>query len=519
MAVARELLADYREDGRLTMRHWRGGWMRWDRTCWQEIEDAAVRAWVYVRLKDAQYEDDRGVKPWNPNRRRVSDVLDALAATTHLAETTDPPAWLSGSAGDRDPGEIVACTNGLLHVGTRDLLPLNPRYFNRVAVPFDYDPAVPEPAAWLKFLGELWPDDPASIDLLREFFGYVLSGRTDMHKILLIVGPTRSGKGTIARVLAALIGKGNVAGPTLASLGTNFGLAPLLGKPLALVSDARLGNGDAHQVVERLLSVSGEDMLTIDRKYREPWTGKLPARFVVLSNELPRFGDASGAIAHRFVVLNLAHSWLGREDRTLTGKLLAELPGILAWALDGLDQLAANGSFTEPQASVDAITALQDLVSPTSAFVRDECDVGVAHEVLVDDLFGAWKSWCDENGRARPGTVQSFGRDLRAVVPGLKVIRGKEDGVRSRRYAGVKLNGAHNGEDRGPTRTRDGAAPDTPESGSLGPRGSATPTIVGCTCGRDDARHASGDWGPCVRCGTRFHSTAATGCRARPAPP
>ena len=92
-------------------------------------------------------------------------------------------------------------------------------------------------------------------------------------------------------LLAALVGKGNAAGPTLASLGTNFGLAPLLGKPLALVSDARLGGSDVHQIVERLLSISGEDMLTIDRKYREPWTGKLPSRFLILSNELPRFGD------------------------------------------------------------------------------------------------------------------------------------------------------------------------------------------------------------------------------------
>jgi putative DNA primase/helicase len=102
---------------------------------------------------------------------------------------------------------------------------------------------------------------------------------------MLLIGPTRSGKGTIARVSAALLGKGNVAGPTLASLGTNFGLSPLLGKPLAVVSDARLTGGNVHQVVERLLSVSGEDLLTVDRKYREPWTGKLPSRFLILSNE------------------------------------------------------------------------------------------------------------------------------------------------------------------------------------------------------------------------------------------
>ena len=52
-----------------------------------------------------------------------------------------------------------------------------------------------------------------------------------------------------------------------------------------------------------------------------------------------RFGDASGAIAGRFLVLTLRNSWLGREDPALTDALLTELPGILGWVLDGLDRL------------------------------------------------------------------------------------------------------------------------------------------------------------------------------------
>jgi len=78
-------------------------------------------------------------------------------------------------------------------------------------VSFDYDPDAPAPRRWLAFLKELWPDDTDSIAAMQD----VLSGRTDLHKIFLLIGPTRSGKGTIARVLAALVGRGNAAGPTL----------------------------------------------------------------------------------------------------------------------------------------------------------------------------------------------------------------------------------------------------------------------------------------------------------------
>lgn len=464
-AVARVLVdRHHREsDGILTLRAWRGGFHRWAGGCWVEAEEAAIRAWLYRQVEHATYEHPKnGPMPWAPTRHKIADLADALRAVTHLDEHVNPPAWLDDAAGDPPVGELVAVGNGLLHVRTRLLHPHTPRLFNRVAVPFDYDPDAPAPARWVKFLEELWPDDPDPAAALAEFFGYVLSGETRLHKILLAVGPTRSGKGTIARVLGALVGAGNVAGPTLASLGTNFGLAPLIGKPLAVISDARLGGPNVHVVVERLLSISGQDRLTVDRKYREPWTGTLGTRLFVISNELPRFGDASGAIANRFIVLVATRSWLGAEDPGLTDDLLAELPGVLGWALDGLERLQRNGHFTEPASSTDAVIALQDLASPVSAFVRDRCTVGAAHEVLVEDLYAAWRSWCEEHGRSRPGSAQVFGRDLRAALPGVRMVRPRVDEGRERRYVGIGLAEPTVGgtaDHRGPSVVRNGPRP------------------------------------------------------------
>lgn len=49
-------------------------------------------------------------------------------------------------------------------------------------------------------------DDAQSIDTLSEWFGYSLLPDTRHHKLLMLIGPPRSGKGTIARVLRGLIG-------------------------------------------------------------------------------------------------------------------------------------------------------------------------------------------------------------------------------------------------------------------------------------------------------------------------
>jgi putative DNA primase/helicase len=460
MAVARAMVKDryLHPVGQRLLRHWRGGFLHWVGSHWVELEVKAVRADAYRFTEHAVYVevDKNGVsttKPWAPNRYKIADLLDATAAVCHLPEGLQPPTWMEEVRGMAPAHELVSVGNGLLHIRTRQLHPHDPRFFNQVAVPFDYDATVGEPNLWLEFLDELWPDDADSVAALQEFFGYVISGRTDLHKILLLIGPTRAGKGVIARVLKQLLGPANVTGPTLAAMGTNFGLQDLVGKPLAVISDARLGGTNVHQVVERLLSVSGEDTLTIDRKYKDPWTGQLPTRFLVISNELPRFGDASGAIANRFVVLHLTNSFLGRENPNLTKALLNELPGILNWSLDGLQRLHDEGRFTEPESSRDAILALQDLVSPVAAFVRDRCQVGPTHEMPVDDLYGAWKSWAEDNGQ-RVTTAQTFGRDLRAVVPALSMTRPRENGARLRLYRGISLMApADNDSDRGPSRT------------------------------------------------------------------
>ncbi|KRD17374.1 phage/plasmid primase, P4 family [Streptomyces sp. Root264] len=429
LAVARRLLPDWQtEDGKLVCRRWRASWMRWTGTCWRELDEAQVRKAMYERLEHAVYraptkDGETEERAWAPTKQKIGNLLDALGAITLLPTDTDAPTWLDRDS-ERDDGTIVACENGLLRIRDRALLPHGPEFFNLVSVPFAYDPDATAPT-WEHFLAQIWPDDPDAVAALQEWFGYVLSGRTDQQKILLIVGPSRSGKGTIARVLKELVGKENLAGPTLAGLGTNFGLATLVGKPLAVISDARLSGNDSSQVVERLLTISGEDTIDVDRKYREQWTGRLPTRLMLLSNELPHFGDSSGVIAKRFVLLNMRVSWLGKEDTTLTDRLAAEMPGILNWALDGLARLQRTGRITEPASSREAVTTLQDTASPTSAFVRERCATGPTCSVPVDTLWNVWREWAEDNG-VRPGTKQVFGRNLLSVVPQLNRSRPRD---------------------------------------------------------------------------------------------
>ena len=436
--------------GMVKLLAYRGRWWQWHTTHWTEIDAAGLRQAVYATLTKAWYWHVTATtlptpKPWSPDRRKVANVLEALAAVAHLASDIDPPAWINTTqqalpaAPDSSAAQTVSCRNGLLDLRSRTLSKHTPTLFNLVSVPFDYNPEAPKPVVWLRFLNSLWGDDDQSIALLQEYFGYVLSGRLDMQKLLMVIGPFRSGKGTIARTLSKLMGKGNVAGPTLASLGSPFGMSSMIGKPLAIISDARLGTAPSHVVVERLLSITGEDTIDIDEKFKPIWTGKLPTRFVIISNELPRFKDSSGAIATRMLILRLTESFLNRENHKLDEELEPELGGILSWALEGLDRLNKNGRFTVPQTSHDAAALMMDLASPVSAFIRERCIIGPGKIISREELFGAWKEWCDINGH-RAGANSTFGRDLRSVVPEVKDYRPREGGKQTHSYTYIALS-------------------------------------------------------------------------------
>jgi putative DNA primase/helicase len=442
----------------LTLRSWREEWHRWDSSAYRIVPEKELRAELtasvkremdrlnLVAQKIAAREGENPPFVRKVTGRLIADRANALTSLTVLPGKVEAPTWIGGD-GPFAADEVLACRNQLVHLpslveGRPYSHPHTPRFFSPNVLTYDFNRFAPRPCQWLEFVNMLWPkeEEKDCISTLAEWFGYSLLPDTRQQKILLLVGPKRSGKGTIARVLRALVGIENTAGPTLASPGSNFGLQPLLGKLLAIVSDARLsGRTDAAVVAERLLSISGEDPQTVDRKHLTALTLKLPTRIVILTNELPRLSDASGALAGRMILLRLRESWYGREDVHLTDKLLAELPAILLWAIDGWKRLRERGHFVQPKSGKTLLSDLEDLSSPISAFIRECCETGPGYEVPVQDLFQRWQTWCEGVGKKEAGTKGLFGRDLRAALPHLDMRQPRAGDTRTRVYVGIRV--------------------------------------------------------------------------------
>lgn len=428
---------DYRLDGVLILRFYRGEFFVWQFGAYRTKTADDMKATLYLTLEGAELSDGT---PFPISRNAVAEVLAALRAVTKVSDAIDAPAWLDDRQGV-DAADLIVMRNGLLRHTTGELLPPTPSFFSLVSLPYNFDPSAGDPVHLLKFLADLWPDDGEQTATLQEILGLLLTGDTSHQKAFFIVGPKRSGKGTIGRLIVGLLGADNVAGPTLASLAQNFGLEPLLGKSVAVIGDARLsGKADQIAITERILSITGEDSVTVDRKYRPAWTGKLGIRFVMLSNEIPKLSDASGALASRFLLLTLRRSFYGREDHGLLNRLLPELPAIFLWALEGLKRLRARGHFAQPTAGREALEELERLSSPVLTFVAECCVREPGALVPRDELYESWKDWCKAQGRDRPGTKESFGRDLHAALPEVRTVRPRIEGKPGPRYhSGTRL--------------------------------------------------------------------------------
>ena len=138
-----------------------------------------------------------------------------------------------------------------------------------------------------------------------------------------------------------------------------------------------------------------------------------------MTNELPRLNDSSGALAGRFVILPMTHSFFGQEDHFLKERLAAEYPGILNWALAGYLRLRERGYLVQAAAGIEAMRDVEELASPITAFIARRCDL--SGEVPFATLYRAWQDDCVENG-LNPTAANIFGRDLRAAVPSINSL-------------------------------------------------------------------------------------------------
>lgn len=372
-------------------------------------------------------------------RERAREMMTSDYSTSVLRELRDQVrATDAVSVDELDvPRGTIALQNGLLDLEERSLRDLRPEDHALYRLPVEYDPTAKCPR-WRAFLEEV--TDAESVRQLQEFVGYSLAGGEPwLKKAVMILGPTDAGKTVFLEVVEALFGEEANAGQTPQYLANQrWGVHQLAGKPVNIRHDI---DADRIQRLGILKEIIDGNPITAEEKGKDPYTFKPETRLLFAANRAPKRVHDDEAFWNRWLTVVFPRSVPPEkqaEKSELLAGLTAELPGILNWALTGLDRLRKNGSFTAEPDPDEVRRLWEQYGSPVERF-KANCLIKEPGAVVPKRrLQESFTMFCIENSH-EDLTDQTLGRELKKD-PQIGDSQRRIDGDRVHVYTGVRLS-------------------------------------------------------------------------------
>ena len=408
--LAGKLMNDSGNAERFRQRHGRNflyveemGWLGWTGSHWSladghnksrmAAQDTARKIFV-----EADQLEDPGAAKKLRGWALESGNGARLAQMTRLAEP-----YLARSVGELDPDPfLLNCQNGALELPRDPAKPVRLRRHSRLdlatrVTPIGYDPEASCPL-FRQFLAQILPDPELQI-FVQVWFGYCLTGDYSEHKLAMFWGEGRNGKGVLTKLQQWLAGdyaaivqfssllddrarRGSEPSPDLAKLpGARVVFA---GEPK---KGQRLDDGLVKQI-------TGGDDLTVRRLNRDPFDLKPTFKLTLSFNNKPRIHDDTHGMWSRILlvpfVVTIAEN---QQDPNLLGKLKAEGPGVLNWALDGFRMWREQGLQT-PQAVLAATAGYRSESDDIGLFLATATTRGDQQNAIRStQLYDCYKGW------------------------------------------------------------------------------------------------------------------------------
>jgi putative DNA primase/helicase len=435
--------------------YYRGDWWQWNGRFYEIAPVDRIVGEVYDYLDGAVVRTENGPQRFKPKPEHAEALIKCLKSCVAIDDRDGPPRWLDGRA--KPPAEnLLVFQDWLVDVGTGEVTELTPHLWAHGGVDFGFDPQARCPR-WERFLEEIFPCDPESQMTIEEQLGYGMTNDTRFEKGALWVGVKRSGKSTLAWVQERLAGVGSCVSLSFHDwMKTENSREHLVGRKVGIFADVRLKpaksygltgydpGGIDHQSAQLLLNIIGRDKVSLGRKFKGVWEGRLFLKPIITSNEVPNLQDAGGVLVSRFIMLDFQQSFYGREDVTLRDQLERELPGIANRCLAAYRRLCARGRFIQPDTGRKLVQKVEEKISAYVAFMN-ECFVedGEGEGVLVGRFFETFQQWCRDNRRPDliPTTTKSnLIQEINAIDRWSWLKSTKPHGE-PRRYVGIKARG------------------------------------------------------------------------------
>lgn len=434
-------------DGQRLLHFCYGNWYRWGESHYALMEKRVIERDLYHDFDNQEVRRGRNTVPIVADDRFVGKLTHALERECFVdvkPDTREP--FLLRTRTSIDLTRAVACRNGLYYPLEDRLVSLTPDIFLTSVLPADYNPRA-KCELWEGVVNCAFPDDPECQRLLRQWFGYCLISDGWLESMMIFYGLSGSGKSTISRVLQAILGLDRVHAMDAQDFARPFGLAPLVGKYLVVVDeDQSTRRTDLECFLRGIKRITGGDRTPIERKHKDKTSCQLFCKLLFASNQLPAFSDNPGALARRTNLLYFGHQ-PAEVDRRLKDRLLAELPGITRWAIDGLRDLLQAGEFVRPKACEDRLEEFANLTNPLASMLKECCAILPSSSPPVftpsQVLYELYQAWCRANGVKTDLSREGFLSQLKLYC-GTRIRKDQTtvNGERKRGFWGIRIDPA-----------------------------------------------------------------------------
>ena len=249
-------------------------WIVWDGARWREDDSCAVERLAKDVppnvLKEASEAGDSEQQKRLASWAIRSQQVERLAAMVKLARS-EPGVPILPDKLDSDPW-LFNVANGTIDLRTGKLGPHRREHLITKLAPVSYDPKATCPR-WIRFLREVFEDNPQLAEFVRRAAGYSLTGSTRERCLFFLWGSGCNGKSTLVSTLQ------HVSGDYATSITSEMlmirrgeshptEICDLAGRRMAVASETEDGRRLAESLVKQL--TGGVDRLK-GRRMREDY--------------------------------------------------------------------------------------------------------------------------------------------------------------------------------------------------------------------------------------------------------
>ena len=424
-------------------------WCTWDNRAWVRNENGRrqVGTWLNETIDNMAIE---AAKLFSSDPDKATNLMKWLSNSKNQSKREAILRYLKervamgNSLLDSNPN-LLGINNGVLELDSNSFRPVHQQDLITRHLASDYLPGATCPN-WLNFLNTVMEGDRKMIDYLQRLVGYWLTTEVYEQEIYFVYGEGGNGKSTFLDTIKALLGDYAVKIPSDAIMTSQFGRSNADSANIARIAGARIAltdeiNGECKLDVGMVKALSGDDEITARFLHKNPFTFKSTAKLVMYGNDKP-YGDFTDAgLWRRMRLIHFSHTVPeGKRDKHLLSKLKDELPGILNWALTGLEKWRTNGLQTPSRVTSDS-EAYRGELDNVSRFVDAMVEEDNGNFTSTKVLRSGYEIWCDDNCEPpRRSTV--FQRALKKHLTKLDDVESGSNG-QARGYHGIKIRGYH----------------------------------------------------------------------------